>query len=194
MLPFEGVVMRSIVVVLLLLLPGLAQSTPDSSTSREQVLKLFEVMHVRQQMRSTLEGVMKQQGSLVKDSIRERYQQVTDEEMAQLDDEMSETMKGMLEDMIPVYQKHLTPGDIQAMIAFYSSATGQKLMREMPAMTSEGMQAAYPRMQEQMQRVMQRLEEKMKQQSTPKKNSAPTAAPKSPQELHADFRSSTGIN
>ncbi len=191
--------MRSIVVVLLLLLPGLAQSTPDSSTSREQVLKLFEVMHVRQQMRSTLEGVMKQQGSLVKDSIRERYPQVTDEEMAQLDDEMSETMKdmpveGMLEDMIPVYQKHLTPGDIQAMIAFYSSATGQKLMREMPAMTSEGMQAAYPRMQEQMQRVMQRLEEKMKQQSTPKKNSAPTAAPKSPQELHADFRSSTGIN
>jgi len=42
-------------------------------------------------------------------------------------------------------------------------------------MTSEGMQAAYPRMQRQMEKIMQRVEEKMKQKPQPKKNEAPKA-------------------
>jgi hypothetical protein len=46
-------------------------------------------------------------------------------------------------------------------------------MQEMPAMTSEGMQAAYPRMQKQMEKVMQRVEERMKEHAEPKKNSVP---------------------
>jgi hypothetical protein len=45
-------------------------------------------------------------------------------------------------------------------------------MQEMPAMTSEGMRAAYPRMQKQMEKVMQRMEEKMKEQAPKKKGTA----------------------
>jgi len=154
------------------------QQAADAPASREQILKLFEVMHIRQQMRSVMEGVMKQQSSLVRDSLKQRYPQITDEEMAHMHDVMLESMNelpvdGMLDDMIPVYQKHLTQPDVEAMITFYSSPTGQKLMQEMPAMTSEGMQAAYPRMQKQMEKVMQRVEEKMKEKPEPKKNSAP---------------------
>lgn len=147
-------------------------------------------MHIRQQMRSVMEGVMKQQGSLVRDTIRQRYPQITDEDMAHMNDYMLESLKelpvdGMLDDMIPVYQKHLTQPDVEAMIAFYASPTGQKLMQEMPAMTSEGMQAAYPRMQKQMEKVMQRVEERMKEKSPPKKNSAPkSTAPKDPNGDH----------
>lgn len=160
------------------------QALSEIPASREQILKLFDVMHIRQQMRSVMEGVMKQQGSLVRDTIRQRYPQITDEDMSHMNDYMLESMKelpvdGMLDDMIPVYQKHLTQPDVEAMITFYSSPTGQKLMQEMPAMTSEGMQAAYPRMQKQMEKVMQRVEQKMKQQAEPKKNSAPkSTAPK----------------
>jgi uncharacterized protein len=154
------------------------QLSADSPASREQILQLFEVMHIRQQMRSVLQGVMKQQSSLVRETIKQRYPQVSEEEMTHMDDYMLESIKdlpvdGMLDDMIPVYQKHLTQPDVQAMITFYSSPTGQKLMQEMPAMTSEGMQAAYPRMQKQMEKVMQRVEERMKEKTPPKKDSAP---------------------
>ena len=173
--------------VLFFSLCAFAQQTPaDTPASREQILKLFDVMHIRQQMRSVMEGVMKQQGSLVRETLKQRYPQMTEEQMANVNDFMAETMKdfpmdGMLDDMIPVYQKHLTQPDVEAMIAFYASPTGQKLMQEMPAMTSEGMQAAYPRMQKQMEKVMQRVEERMKEKSPPKKNSTPKSpAPKGP--------------
>jgi len=45
----------------------------------------------------------------------------------------------MLDDMIPVYQRHLTKQDVDSMLAFYNTPTGQKLLREQPAMMAEGM-------------------------------------------------------
>jgi hypothetical protein len=53
-------------------------------------------------------------------------------------------MDEMLQAMIPAYQKHLTEGDINYLIAFYSSPTGAKLVRELPEMMAEGMQEMMP--------------------------------------------------
>jgi len=65
--------------------------------------------------------------------------------------------------MVPVYQKHLNKGDLDAMAAFYSSPTGQKLMKELPAITQEAMQAAFPIMQKQMTLVMERVQREVAQ-------------------------------
>jgi uncharacterized protein len=162
------------------------QSPAAAPATRDHILKLFEVMHIRQQMRSVMEGVMKQQSSLARDTLKQRYPQLTEEEMSHLNNYLLESMKSLpvdsiLDDMIPVYQKHLTEGDVSEMITFYSSATGQKLMQEMPAMTSEGLQAAYPRMQQEMEKVMERVEEDVRRKAEPKKNRSPKApAPGSP--------------
>jgi hypothetical protein len=165
------------------------QRASEEKASREQILKLFEVMHIRQQMRSVMEGVVKQQSSLVRDTLKKRYPLMSNEEMAQVDEFVVESMKelpvdGMLDDMIPVYQKHLSPPDVDAMIVFYASPTGQKLMQEMPAMTSEGIQAAYPRIQQQMEKVMHRAEQKIEQKGRPKNDSTP----RSPTPTHDDDR------
>ena len=101
-------------------------------------------------------------------------------------DAMSEqTMKdfpvdGMLDDMIPVYQKHLTKSDVQALISFYSTPTGQKMLRELPAMTAEGMQAVYPRIQKQMDETMRKVEQMEDEERQKKPQGAPPpASPKS---------------
>ena len=78
----------------------------------------------------------------------------------------------IMEDMIPVYQKHLTKGDVDAMIAFYSSPTGKKLLRDMPAISAEGMQAVYPRIQKNLDAILRRLDEQANQ---------PKPAPPKPQ-------------
>lgn len=36
----------------------------------------------------------------------------------------------MTEAMVTVYQKHFTKSDVEALIGFYSSPTGQKMLRE----------------------------------------------------------------
>jgi uncharacterized protein len=67
-------------------------------------------------------------------------------------------LDGMLNDMIPVYQRHLTKSDVAAMAAFYETPTGQKLLREQPAMTAEAMKAVQPRMEKMLSNLMDQAE------------------------------------
>jgi hypothetical protein len=57
----------------------------------------------------------------------------------------------------PIYAKHFTKGDVDALVAFYSSPTGQKFVTEMPAITAEAMQAALPIMQKYMTQMQQQV-------------------------------------
>jgi len=112
---------------------------------------------------------------MMHEAMRKRFPQLTDQELARLDQFSSDIMKdlpldGMLDDMIPVYQKHLSKADVDAMGVFYASPTGQKLLREMPAMTAESMQAASPRLQGMMDKVMDRAQ-KMAQEDQDKRES-----------------------
>jgi hypothetical protein len=68
----------------------------------------------------------------------------------------------MFDDMIPVYQRHLSKSDVDEMIKFYSTPTGQKILREMPAMTAEGMQAMQPRMRKQMDEITREIDQRVK--------------------------------
>jgi uncharacterized protein len=140
----------------------------DAPATREDILKLFDVMQVHEQMRQVMSSMMEQQSALVEETIKQRYPQITQQRLAQFDAMMKESMKdfpvdAMLQDVIPVYQKHLTKTDVEAMSTFYSSATGRKLLREMPEMTSESMEAAYARVQKHMEATMNRLEQMMKE-------------------------------
>ena len=141
-----------------------AVAQADAAATREDVLKLFDTMKVHEQMALVMDSVLKQQRNMMHDAMRKRYPQITDQDLARLDQFTNEFMKelpldGMLDDMVPVYQKHLTKGDVDAMGAFYASPTGQKLLREMPAMTAESMQAAGPRIQQMMDKLMDRVEQ-----------------------------------
>ena len=69
----------------------------------------------------------------------------------------------VLRDMVPVYQAHLTESDLDQVIAFYSSATGQRLLKEMPAMTAEAMRVSYSRLQPEIEKMMKNMNENIKQ-------------------------------
>lgn len=43
----------------------------------------------------------------------------------------------MIADAIPVYQRHISKSDCDAVIAFYSSPAGQRLLDEVPAVMNE---------------------------------------------------------
>ena len=86
-------------------------------------------------------------------------------------------MDAILDDMIPIYQRHFSKTDIDDMSTFYASPTGQKMMREMPALTSESMQASYARMQKQMDVLTKQAEQSVKEdQEKPKSTPAATTS------------------
>jgi uncharacterized protein len=169
----------SLVLVLATACVTFGQEAGGASASREDILKLFDVMHIRQQMKQVMDQVMKQMKSMSHDQIKKRNPEVTDEEIAKLDRMSEELIKdmpidGMLDDMVPVYQRHLTKTDVDAMVGFYSTPTGQKILGEMPAMTAEGMQAMQPRLRQVMDEVSEKID-KMARDEVEKKNSNPAS-------------------
>jgi uncharacterized protein len=175
----------SLSVVLLVVAAVLAQqptpSTGDAPAAKEDIQHLFEVMQIHQQMRQVMDAMMKQQTAMIHETLKKRYPQTSAAKIARADRLIADTMKDMpmdaiLDDMIPIYQRHFSKTDIDAMSTFYASPTGQKMMQEMPALTSESMQASYARMQKQMDAMMKRAEQIVKEdQEKPK--SAPATGP-----------------
>jgi hypothetical protein len=147
---------------------AVAQTTvsiaPDVA-SKEDVKKLFDVMASRQQMADMLQKVFAQMRTLNREEIKKRHPDITEAELARMDRESEDLMKNfpldaMLGDMIPVYQRHFTKTEIDALTAFYSSPVGQKFLQEIPAVTAETMRVVYPRLQAEIDAVLKRAEEK----------------------------------
>jgi hypothetical protein len=153
------------------------QPAIDISASREDIRNLFDVMHIRDQMKQVMDQVLQQMKSMNHEQIKKHHPEVTDEEIARLDAMSDQYLKdipidGMLDDMVPVYQKHLTKADVDAMVGFYSSPTGRKVLTEMPQMTAEGMQAMQPRVRKMIEDASEKME-KMTQQETEKQKAKP---------------------
>lgn len=147
---------------------AVAQTTvsiaPDAA-SKEDVKKLFAVMASREQVAQMMQQLFAQMRSMNREQIKKRHPDVTDEELARIDRQSEELIKNfpmddMLSDMIPVYQRHFTKSEIDALTAFYSSPPGQKFLHEMPAVTAETMRAVYPRLQAAVDAALKRAEEK----------------------------------
>ncbi len=174
-------------IALLCAVPVAAQQPPAASSAevpatREQVVHLFDVMHVHEQMRKTMDAMIVQMREMMRDTVKKRSPDMTEEQFSKIEAMQGDMLKsldldGMLDDMIPVYQKHLTKSDIDAMIVFYSAPTGQKLMREQPQMTAESMQAMYGRMQKSMDEMMLKAEEMAKDDAAKRKSEKLAAKP-----------------
>lgn len=145
-----------------------ATSSQDAPATREDVLKLFDTLRIREQMERVVEMQNNQMRQIITQVMRKQLPDATPEELGRLGDRMQETMQEarniyplseMLDDMVPTYQKHLTHGDIQAIMAFHLSPVGQKLLNEQPAMSREAMQLINAKMQPRLEQFMERITE-----------------------------------
>lgn len=160
------------------------QNPPDAPASKEDIERYFDVMHTRDLMKSTMEVMKKQMHQMAHARIQKEPNLPSDFD-ARMDKMMDDMVANMpiedfLQAMIPVYEKHFTKGDVDTFVAFYSSPTGQKLVKELPAIQGEAMQAAMPIIQKMMAKVMERVDTEIAQarkadDGTSKKNSQPVS-------------------
>ena len=161
----------SLSIVLLFVYFGWAQAAPaNAPAGKEDIQKLFATLHLSEMMQNVMTASMQQQKQITRDALKKKMPSMTDEDLKRMDTFIDEFAKGidlngMLDDMIPVYQRHLTKQDVDAMLTFYSTPTGQKLLREQPAMMTEGMQAMQPRMQKMMSDLMDKVEQMVSEET-----------------------------
>ena len=160
-----------LLLVVFLSLPTFAQvaAPADVPATKDQILKLFDVMDIHKQTRAMMATIERQTRTTSMEALKARYPRITPEQLERVNKISEESMRdfpvdAMLDDMIPIYQKHLTGTDVDAMITFYSSPTGKKLMQQLPQITQEAMQASNARVQKHIDAVLQRVEEMMKEE------------------------------
>jgi len=123
-----------------------AHAASSDTPTREQVLQLFDLLKVRQNMEVMMDGMKDTARTGAEDILRQKVEDPSEKQIAMthkiFNDVFGELpIQEMMEAVIPVYQRHLTRSDIEALITFYSSPVGQKLLREQPAMIRESVQA-----------------------------------------------------
>ncbi len=143
------------------------QTDANAPASKADIERYLDVMHSRQMMKDMMQVMTVQVHKMVHEQILKQPNLPADSE-ARLDKLTDGIYKDMpvdqlLDAMIPVYQKHLTKGDVDGLIAFYSSPTGEKMLKEMPAILSESMQAASGVMQDMMAKMTQRVNDEIAQ-------------------------------
>ncbi len=163
--------------VILTLSPVWAQdaTSNDAPATREDIQRLFTTLHLREQVRSIMEISANQSMQSVRESLKQKLPNASDSDLNRataMTDALLKSMDldGMLDDMIPVYQRHLTKSDVAAMSAFYETPTGQKLLREQPAMTAEAMKAVQPRMEKMLNNLMDQAEKTARESVSPSKS------------------------
>jgi uncharacterized protein len=133
-------------VMALPVLSGAQQSSDSSVPDKADVLKFLDLMHAKTQMVQTLDGMVKQMRLGAEQGFKEKVPDATPEQLAKVDKLFDGVFQSLpideiVDAMVPIYQKHLTKADLAAVTAFYSSPAGQKILKEMPAIMSEAMQA-----------------------------------------------------
>jgi uncharacterized protein len=155
-----------------------AKGLPAEAPTRQEVLKLFDMLQISKTMELAIQAAKQQSNEMAEELIEEKAPTATPEQKQQIRQMVTEEMtqalgpqaiREMMEATVPVYQRHLSKSDLQAMMTFYSSPVGQKVLREQPAMMQESMKAAAG-IQERIARgVFLKIDERMERMMHPEK-------------------------
>jgi uncharacterized protein len=162
--------MKNLLVTLLLCLAlcatGLAQNPADQPATKADVDRYLEAIHSREMTDQMVVAMSKP----IQKMLHEQYEKNKDKLPADFEARTSKEMEDMLKNipwdemlqaMVPAYQKHFTKGDMDALTAFYSSPTGQKVMREMPGLLADSMEIMMPIINKHVEKVSHRMQDEV---------------------------------
>jgi len=145
---------------------GQAQPASADTATKEEVVKFLELTQARDRVVQMLEGMAKQARMGAEQGFRTKVPDATPEQIKRVD-ELSDTIFAefspdeMIDAIVPIYQKHLSKSDLEAIVAFYSSPAGQKVLKEMPGIMSESMEAGGRIGRSKMESVNRKIEEQL---------------------------------
>lgn len=154
--------------------PGVPSVAPQKTApmnlkpTSAQVLKLLELMRVRDELQMTLDSMKQEMKGQAEQVLRDKVPNPSAAQLKSvngiLDDAFAElSVDDLIQDLVPVYQRHLTRDDVQALVTFYASPPGQKILRVQPAILRESMETAGTSQQKRMETMLAKVELRMQQ-------------------------------
>lgn len=158
-------------------------SAADDPATHEQVLEFLQIMDLRKQLNAIV-PVMQQQIQKSAAQLQEQFPSMDAEDAAFMTSEQQAMFSGLFkrlpisdieEAIIPVYQRHFTRPEMDAILVFYESPAGRKMRAELPAMLGEQMEImnryVQPVLDDVMREMQQRMEEHIRLKKAKEANS-----------------------
>ena len=164
--------MKRFILVLagLLFTSGAPAQQNVGDVKRAEVSRLMDAMGVKKMMDTIIPQMMEQisrqaQASIPASVARERSVAIIDYTMRRTQEELKHfDIEGL---SISIYEKHFTTDEIRALIQFYESPVGKKLLAVMPAIMQDSINASAEWSQGLQQRIMNEVMEKFPELKTP---------------------------
>ncbi len=140
--------------------------------TRAQVETFMGVMQVRQRLQSTVQTQQEEVKAVTHRMFNKALPNATPAQKAKFENVVANALREMftnypfddvLRDMIPIYQSHFSESDLKQIITFYSSPIGQKVLREMPAMSAEANRVSLARLQPKIDDMMKNLDARLQE-------------------------------
>ena len=160
------------------------QNADDAPASKEDIQRYLDAVHSREMMQNMLSAMTKQLHQMTHEEVQKAKNLPPDFE-ARMDKMMDDLLKdfpyeAIDQAMVPVYQKHFTKGEMDALVAFYTAPMGQRILKEMPGVTAEALQASSGILRKMMTDAQDRLQSEIAQahkqdDESPKAESQPVS-------------------
>ena len=144
------------------------QGFANDPATKEDVENYLAATHSRELTKQILQNMSKPMHQFIADAFakdKDRLPPDFEQRMTKFMDDYFNNMPWdeIYEAIIPIYEKHFTKGDMQALSAFYLSPTGQKVLHEMPAVSSESMTVMLPYIRQNIEKLQQDLQDQVAQ-------------------------------
>jgi hypothetical protein len=151
--------------------------------SRAQVLNLMSAMGVQQSVDGSLRTTQSKVKAAARASFEKKNPGADAATLKKLDEVFDSTPLFTFEDVaeaiIPVYQKNLSAGDVQAGIDFYSSEAGKRLLEKVPEIIREANEQGGQLVQQKLKAYSEELERKLEAFESEANPQKPSEAPQS---------------
>jgi hypothetical protein len=164
----------------------------DQQPTANQLDRLFEVMRIKDQLASltkTMPQIMQQQITQQMEELHKDHPELANLTPAQKEKVEKVMTKFMnqavtlysgdeiIADIKGIYQRHLTGNDVENLITFYGSTSGQHMLDMVPVIMQEFMPTAMQKMQAKMRPMLAELSKEMAEiMATPSSAGAPGTA------------------
>ncbi len=145
--------MKKIFLFLLLLCSLSVQSFSQNAEYKAAVQAMFEASGSD----ATFKAALSQMMSMLRGQYSSVDAAIWDELEAEF---MKSSMMDLLDEMVPVYQRHMGLEDLKAITEFYKTPAGKKLAEKTPLITQESMKVGEKWGQGVAEKVLARLQEK----------------------------------
>jgi hypothetical protein len=163
----------------------------DLQPTSSQLDRLFEVMRIKEQLASTtkmMPQLIQQQMAQQIDGLQKDHPELASLTPEQKDKAakvmgrfMGQAMTlfssdDVIAEMKTIYQRHLTGSDVENLITFYGSSSGQHLLDMVPVVMQEFLPNFMQKMQTKMRPLLAEMAKEMAEIATPASGDKPAAA------------------